>query len=185
MDESALYYRLSPNKTLASVRRNGKMTEKGRITVVFCCNMYHCRPTNQCGRCFKCWSKYGRCFYDGAAATVGAYEPTKEENHRGRHHTCQPDTSQRDTTREEEKDQQTLGCVQAVAALPRVSTVGEMDAVVPETNYVVPAFPGDGATLGVLGTTSMGVCIWSTSAGKCTNHRCARQVKAKDGAGNA
>jgi hypothetical protein len=37
-DESALFYRLPPNKTLATVKRNGKKSEKDRITVAFCCN---------------------------------------------------------------------------------------------------------------------------------------------------
>ena len=38
-DESALFYRLPPNKTLATMKRNGKKGEKDRITVAFCCNM--------------------------------------------------------------------------------------------------------------------------------------------------
>ena len=38
-DESALFYRLPPNKTLATVKRNGKKSENDRITVAMCCNM--------------------------------------------------------------------------------------------------------------------------------------------------
>ena len=38
-DESALFYRLPPNKTLATVKRNGKKSEKDRIAVAMCCNM--------------------------------------------------------------------------------------------------------------------------------------------------
>lgn len=38
-DESALFYRLPPNKTLATVKRNGKKGEKDRVTVGLCCNM--------------------------------------------------------------------------------------------------------------------------------------------------
>ena len=38
-DESALFYRLPPNKTLAKVKRYGKKSEKDRITVAMCCNM--------------------------------------------------------------------------------------------------------------------------------------------------
>ena len=38
-DESALSYRLPPNKTLATVKRNGSKSEKDRITVAMCCNM--------------------------------------------------------------------------------------------------------------------------------------------------
>ena len=38
-DESALFYRLSPKKTLATVNRYGKKSEKDSITVAMCCNM--------------------------------------------------------------------------------------------------------------------------------------------------
>ena len=38
-DESALFYGIPPNKTLATVKRNGKKSEKDRITVAMCCNM--------------------------------------------------------------------------------------------------------------------------------------------------
>ena len=38
-DESALFYRLPPNKTLSTVKRNGKKPEKDLITVAMCCNM--------------------------------------------------------------------------------------------------------------------------------------------------
>ena len=38
-DESALFYRLPPNKTLSTVKRNGKKSEKDHITVAMCCNM--------------------------------------------------------------------------------------------------------------------------------------------------
>lgn len=38
-DEAALLYRLPPNKTLATVKRNGSEVEKDRLTVAFCCNM--------------------------------------------------------------------------------------------------------------------------------------------------
>lgn len=38
-DESALFYRLPPNKTLATLRRNGTKGDKARVTVAFCCNL--------------------------------------------------------------------------------------------------------------------------------------------------
>ena len=37
--ESALFYRLPPNIALVTVKRNGKFSEKYRITVAMCCNM--------------------------------------------------------------------------------------------------------------------------------------------------
>lgn len=38
-DETALLYRLPPNKALATASRNGKKTDKDRITIAFCCNL--------------------------------------------------------------------------------------------------------------------------------------------------
>ncbi|GMF43864.1 unnamed protein product [Phytophthora fragariaefolia] len=37
-DETALFYRLAPNQTLASTNRKGKKCDKARITIAFCCN---------------------------------------------------------------------------------------------------------------------------------------------------
>ncbi|KAE9073702.1 hypothetical protein PF010_g24965 [Phytophthora fragariae] len=37
-DETAHFYRLPPNQTLATKRRKGKKRDKSRITVAFCCN---------------------------------------------------------------------------------------------------------------------------------------------------
>lgn len=38
-DESALFYRLPPNKTLATLKRSGTKAEKERVTVGLCCNL--------------------------------------------------------------------------------------------------------------------------------------------------
>jgi hypothetical protein len=38
-DESALFYRLQPNKTLATSKLKGRKQPKDQITVAFCCNM--------------------------------------------------------------------------------------------------------------------------------------------------
>ncbi len=38
-DESALFFRLPPNRTLASIKRKGKKVSKDRITVGLCCNL--------------------------------------------------------------------------------------------------------------------------------------------------
>ena len=37
-DETALIYDLPPNKTLSTVRNNGKKSVKSRVTVSLCCN---------------------------------------------------------------------------------------------------------------------------------------------------
>ena len=38
-DETALFYRLPPNRTLASVKKNGKKKDKERLTLGLCCNL--------------------------------------------------------------------------------------------------------------------------------------------------
>ncbi len=38
-DESALFYRLLPNKTLATLTRGGAKAGKERMTTAFCCNL--------------------------------------------------------------------------------------------------------------------------------------------------
>jgi hypothetical protein len=38
-DESALFYRLPPNKTLATLKRGGTEADKERVTAAFCCNL--------------------------------------------------------------------------------------------------------------------------------------------------
>ena len=37
-DETSLIYDLPPNKTLSTVRKNGKNSVKSRVTVALCCN---------------------------------------------------------------------------------------------------------------------------------------------------
>lgn len=39
VDETALFYRLPPNRTLATIKRNGRKLCKDRLTIGFCCNL--------------------------------------------------------------------------------------------------------------------------------------------------
>ena len=38
-DETAIFYRLPPNRTLATIKRKGKKKDKERFTLGLCCNL--------------------------------------------------------------------------------------------------------------------------------------------------
>jgi hypothetical protein len=64
MDESGLFFRAIPQKTLASKRNSGYKKDKERLTIVFCCNSDGCekRKLSIIGQ-----SKKPRCFTNFAA----------------------------------------------------------------------------------------------------------------------
>ncbi|KAE9020742.1 hypothetical protein PR002_g12449 [Phytophthora rubi] len=63
-DETALFYRLAPNRTLATTIRKGKKKEKPRLTLAFCCNT---TGSDKLDPIVIGTAKNPRCFKKGAA----------------------------------------------------------------------------------------------------------------------
>lgn len=61
LDETALFYRLQPNKTLSNTKAIGTKQEKNRITVALCCNAL---GTEKLKPIVICKNKKPRCFKD-------------------------------------------------------------------------------------------------------------------------